>query len=400
MHKIGVIGEYPGYFTRGRGAEVWDIDDNVYIDYVMGKGVYILGYCDPSVDEAVQEQIRMGNLFPMGNILHTKLAETLVRLIPGAERVLFFKTGTCATSAAVRLARAFTGRNTVFSSGYHGWQDWSNRGAGIPDECSKYFFDFAYNLDRLEESLEEHAGDGAAVIVTPEVPYFCEDFYRELQGICRNAGMVFILDEVKSGFRVEVGGFQTKYGIEPDISIFSKAMSNGYSLSAVVGKEGVMETSRRLHTAGTYDVEVLPFAAALANIDVLEKTDVLRRIDENGRYLTEGLSRVSERFEIGIHPVYGGGSFRLWCRDPEMEREFYAHMAERGILFYAYDNSYISGAHTRGQIDRTVDAAAEVASVELKRYRGSYRPFTLDDIKRITNRKGFLKHYTGRSGRA
>ena len=399
MHKITAIGEYPGYFTRGRGAEVWDIDDNVYVDYVMGKGVYILGYSVPSVDGAVQEQIGLGNVFPMGNILHTRLAETLVRIIPGAERVLFFKTGTCATSAAVRLARAFTGRNIIFSSGYHGWQDWSNRGAGIPDRFSEYFFDFEYNLDRLEELLKEHAIDGAAIIVTPEAPYFCEDFYRELAGMSKNAGLVFILDEVKSGFRVDVGGFQKKYNIEPDISIFSKAMSNGYSLSAVVGKERVMETSRQLHTTGTYDVEVLPFAAALATIEILEKTDVLSRIDENGRYLAAQLARISEENELGIHPVYGGGRFRLWCRDPEMEREFYVHMARRGMLFYAYDNSYISGAHGREQLNRTIDMAAEVASVELRRFWGSYKPFTLDDIKQITNRKGFLRNYTGRSGR-
>ena len=252
MHKINTIGEFPGYFTHGQGAHIWDVDNNRYIDYVMGKGPYILGYCNTRVDEAVIEQIHAGNIFPMGSTLHTRLAEKLVELIPGAERVLFFKTGTCATSAAVRLARAYTSKNIIFSSGYHGWQDWSNDGLGIPEKNSEFFFDFGYSLDKLEDLLKKHVKDGAAVIITPETLYFSENYYKELEGICRRYGLVFILDEVKSGFRVDLGGFQKKYNINPDLSTFSKAMSNGYSLSAVTGKEEIMNGSSKLHTAGPY----------------------------------------------------------------------------------------------------------------------------------------------------
>ena len=397
MHKINAVGEYPAYFARGNGANIWDIDGNMYIDYVMGKGPYILGYSNPQVDDAVIEQIRRGNIFPMGSTLHTLLAQKLVELIPSAERVLFFKTGTCATSAAVRLARAYTGKNIVFSSGYHGWQDWSNDGDGIP--TAEHFFDFEYSLDKLEDLLKKYAHDGAAVIVTPEALYFSEEYYKELEGICKSYGLVFILDEVKSGFRVDIGGFQKKYNIKPDLSTFSKAMSNGYSLSAVVGKAEIMNVSAKLHTAGTYDTEVFPFSAALATIDILQKEDVLAQIEQNGQYLADKLADAFLKSEIGIHPVFAGESLRLWCRDYEMERQFYMEMAKRGVLFYAFDNSYVSGAHTREQLDETVQIASEVAETALKQYRGNYKPFTLDDIKQIKNKKGFLSNYTGQSGR-
>jgi glutamate-1-semialdehyde aminotransferase len=397
MHKINEIGEYPAYFVKGKGANIWDIDGNMYIDYVMGKGPYILGYGDPQVDGAVIEQIRNGNIFPMGSTLHTLLAEKLVEVIPSAERVLFYKTGTCATSAAVRLARAYTGKNIIFSSGYHGWQDWSNDGDGIPH--SEHFFDFEYSLEKLEDLLKKHAHDGAAVIVTPEASYFSIGYYKELESICKRYELVFILDEVKSGFRVDIGGFQKKYDLKPDLSTFSKAMSNGYSLSAVVGKAEVMNVNAKLHTAGTYDTEVFPFSAALATIDILQKKDVLNQIEQNGQYLADNLAKTFAQSEIGIHPVFAGGSLRLWCRDFEMEKQFYTEMAKRGVLFYAFDNSYVSAAHTREQLDETVGIASEVAETALKQYRGNYKPFKFDDIKQIKNKKGFLSNYTGQSGR-
>lgn len=193
MHKISDIHEYPCYYTNSNGCKLWDLDGNCYIDYVMGKGPYILGYGNHNVENAVIEQVRKGNVYPMGSILHTDVAERIVNFVPSAEKVLFYKTGSCATSAAIRLARMFTRKNMIASSGYHGWHDWCNYGEGVLKEVANNIFEFNYNLDVLEEFLEVNSNQCCGVVISPECSYFSKEYYNDLQELCFKYKVLFIL---------------------------------------------------------------------------------------------------------------------------------------------------------------------------------------------------------------
>jgi glutamate-1-semialdehyde aminotransferase len=331
MHKINMQNAFPSFFTHGKGALVWDIDGNEFIDFVMGKGPYILGYQNKQVENAVIDQVIKGNVFPSANQSHTDLAKKITSLISSAEKVLFYKTGSCATSASIRLARAFTNKKNIYSSGYHGWHSWCNPDEGTLEEEQRYVFDFSYNLNKLEMLLKQNDSN-AAVILTPECYYFSEEYYQALEKLCKKYNVLFILDEVKTGFRVDLGGFQNKYKLSPDLSIFSKAISNGYSISVLCGKTEIMNVAQRLHTAGTYDTETIPFAAALATINELEVQNVLATIDSNGKWFTDKLRDIFRESKLEVYPIWAGGSLRFWFRNKQLEADFYKITAENGVL--------------------------------------------------------------------
>lgn len=398
MHKIADVNQYPCYYSKASGCKLWDIDGNEYIDYVMGKGSYILGYGNKDVDEAVIAQISKGNVYPMGHTSHTDLAEKIIRVVPSAEKVLFYKTGSCATSAAIRLARTYTGKMVVVSSGYHGWHDWCNSGTGVPSDVSAYFFDFEYDLDKLCNYLDEKADSCCAVIISPECSYFTNEYYKELEGICRRYHVLFILDEVKTGFRVMLGGFQEKYGLSPDLAVFSKAISNGYSLSVVCGREDVMDCSMQIHTAGTFDTETIPFVAANIVVDYLEHSDCLKSIHEKTELFVSEVNHVFEKCNVDIHAIGECGSFRFWFRDPEFETGFYHVIAQNGVLFYPYDNSFICEAHTKEDILNTCAKIEKVILTYFEDKRKGFVNFVLDDIKTTMHKKYFLQNYPGAKG--
>lgn len=398
MHKIADVKQFPCYFSKGSGCRLWDIDGNEYIDYVMGKGPYILGIGNKEVDNAVIEQITKGNVFPMGHMLHTELAEKIIKVVPSAEKVSFYKTGSCATSAAIRLARTYTGKDIVLSSGYHGWHDWCNGGEGVPKEMDRFFFDFEYDLDRLRDFLENNKNSCCAVIISPECSYFTYEYYHELEEICRRYKVLFILDEVKTGFRVMLGGFQERYGLSPDLSIFSKAIANGYSLSAVCGREEVMNCSAQIHTAGTFDTEVIPFVAANVVVDHLINSDALTQIHRKTDLFVKEVNKVFEKAKVDIHAIGEFGSFRFWFRDPDFETEFYIKAAKYGILFYPYDNSFICEAHSDEDILETSLRIEKLLLSEFAEKQTGHMAFELDDIKQIKHRKNFLHNYPGAKG--
>lgn len=398
MHKIADVHKYPCYYTKSDGCTLWDLDGNSYIDYVMGKGPYILGYRNKKVENAVIEQIKKGNVYPMGNVLHTNLAEKIVNVVPTAEKVLFYKTGSCAASAAVRLARVFTGKNMVVSSGYHGWHDWCNPGRGVLKEVTEQVFEFDYNLNVLESFLGKYACLCCCVIISPECSYFTKSYYQKLESICKKYKVLFILDEVKTGFRVSVGGFQQKYHLYPDLSIFSKAIANGYSLSVVCGNAEIMECNKEIHTAGTYDTETIAFAAANVVIDYLSETDCLQRIHENTTYFVDSANTVFRTCNVDIHCIGEFGSFRFWFRDSEFETDFYNKIAQNGILFYPYDNSFICSAHTTKIIQETCRIMETVLMTDFKERQTGFLPFSLEDISSINHKKGFLRNYPGERG--
>ena len=228
-----IPGAYPIYAARGRGAHVWDVDGNEFIDWILAYGTVVLGYCDATVDEAAIREIREGFAFPLTRPIQNRLAELLVEIIPSAELVHFFKAGSDATTAAVRLARIFTGRDKVVRWGYHGWHDWCcSRAPGIPRHVREDTLTFRYNdLGSLEDVLNSHKGQIACVIMMPlEVELPVPGFLEGVKELAHRHGALFVLDEMRSGFRMALGGAQEYYGVIPDLSTFGKAMSNGYAL--------------------------------------------------------------------------------------------------------------------------------------------------------------------------
>ncbi|HEX4352604.1 MAG TPA: aminotransferase class III-fold pyridoxal phosphate-dependent enzyme, partial [Polyangiales bacterium] len=229
-----VRGVAPRFVVRGRGARVWDVDENEYLDLSMAVGPLSLGYADPVVDAAIAHQLRDGISFSLVHPLEVEVAELFREIVPGAEMVRFSKTGADVTSAAVRLARAYTGRSKVLCCGYHGWHDWyisvTDRDRGIPAAIEALSYTFEYNdLAALERVIDD---DVACVILEPvtfEAP--APGFLQGLRALCSARGVVLVFDEMWTGFRIALGGAQAHFGVQADLATFSKAVANGMPLS-------------------------------------------------------------------------------------------------------------------------------------------------------------------------
>ncbi len=287
----------PLFLSHGKGSHVWDVDGNGYVDFVNGLAPIILGYCDPDVDGAVESQMKRGVLMSLSTELEVELAELLQEVIPCAEMARFAKNGSDVTAGAIRLARAFTGREHVAVCGYHGWQDWfiacTNWSLGIPESVKSLTHSFEYNnSSTLKKLLEARPGDFAAVILEPihstdPVPGFLETV-RELT---HDHGALLIFDEVISGFRHHLGGSQSLFGVLPDLAAFGKAMANGYPIAALVGRQDIMRKLEQVFFSFTNGGETLSLAAALATIRKMQAEPVLDHIDKQGQKLIEGVRK-------------------------------------------------------------------------------------------------------------
>ena len=295
-----VHGASPLFLERGSGCHVWDVDGNRYVDYLLGLLPIVLGYRDPDVDAAVRAQLDRGISFSLATELEVQLAECLVRLIPCAEQVRFGKNGSDATSAAVRLARAHTGRERVALCGYHGWHDWyigtTSRHLGVPQVVRDLSTGFPYNdADALESMLKADPQGFAAVILEPvSVTEPAPGFLERLRALTERYGVVLIFDEIVTGFRIDLGGAQRRYGVVPDLAAFGKAMGNGMPISAVVGRAEFMKGMEDIFFSTTFGGETLSLAAALATVDKLERTDAVARFTAMGRRLRMETTRLIE----------------------------------------------------------------------------------------------------------
>lgn len=356
MNLMDEPGFFPIYFMRGTGCYVEDIDGNHYIDYICGKGSVILGHAHQAVTSMVVRTIRSGNMPPLNHPLQNALAAILKRHIGNAQRVRLFRTGSCATSAAVRLARVFTGRELILTSGYHGWHDWCQPGrSGVPKAVAAGTIDFRYSLALLEELASKHKGEVAAVFVTPEPCFYGANFYREVERIAHRLGSLFILDEVKTGFRFSMGGAQEVYGIEPHLATYSKAMANGFPISALTGSAKVMECEERTHLSGTFDIEITSIAAAVATLGELEDGSVHKELQARGMKLINGLNALFEHHGIVAACTDGNpAGFHIIFQDQDLAKAFYRQCANRNILFYPFNNVNLTLAHTQQVIHQTL----------------------------------------------
>ena len=364
-----VNGVAPKYLLKGRGAHVWDVDGNEYIDYNMAIGPLSLGYTYPRVDEAIVAQLKDGITFSMIHPLEVELAELIHRVIPNAESIRISKTGADVTSAAVRVARAYTGRNKVLCCGYHGWHDWyigvTSRNSGIPAAVKDLSATFEYNdLESVRAGLDE---DTACVILEPfvfEAPR--NNFLRELKALCEANGTLLIFDEMWTGFRIAVGGAQEYFGVAPDLACYSKAFANGMPISLLTGRRVIMEMfEEEVFFFTTFGGEALSLAAAVATINEMLDKDVPAYLASKGRVLKEGYNALARELGIDGFTRCSGYDCRTLvgfdasAGNPlELKSYVQQEMIKRGILWSGFHN--MSFSHTDEDVAYTLKAYREV----------------------------------------
>ncbi|MET7466357.1 aminotransferase class III-fold pyridoxal phosphate-dependent enzyme [Nonomuraea sp. NPDC005501] len=357
-------------FERASGARVWDTQGRCHVDLSSCSGAAPLGAgYPPVVDAAVAELRRGGGILPEATSpLREEVADRIVGIFPCAQAVEFFRTGSCATTAAVRLARVHTGARTVLTSGYHGWHDWQLQyrpSQGLPDRDPDTV-DFGYDLDLLDR-LARRRGDLAAVIVTPEVNVFPPAFVREVERITRAHGGLLVLDEVMTGFRYAWGGYHAAAGVSPDLVTLSKGLANGFALSAVAGDAAVMRAARRTHLGNTYQREVTPFAAALATLDAGAGGATIEAMRAAGERLMRGLDRLFEEASVAAWARAWPTMFDVVFADAELGRRFFASLRDSGYPMEYGQRFMPSAALTDEDVEGFLDAAARALPRALSR---------------------------------
>jgi glutamate-1-semialdehyde 2,1-aminomutase len=402
------------YIKRGKGPHLWDIDDNRYIDYRLGYGPAILGYADPRVDAAAREGMEVGGVFALATELEAVVAERIQKMVPAAELVRFSNSGTEAVMAALRLARAYSGKDAyiLVEGGYHGMFDgvlWESDvismqpgqttpelrpySDGVPRSVREHIHCVPLNdANCLEDVLRKHGDEIGALLIEP-IMGNCggivadPDYVRSVRELCDRHSVVMIVDEVKTGFRVARGGVQELMGIRADLCTFAKAMGNGYPIAALAGREDIM---RRICLGGvahggTYTAHSVPLAAAEKTLEILDETDALERIEAYGRRLQAGIGEVLNASEVPHvfvgHPSMASlffsetapSNYRDWAKsDYTLYEELAQHLHDRGILCEPDSREpwFISAAHDETCLSETVEGFAAALEVTLKNRRG------------------------------
>ncbi len=315
-HQQYAKGAAPLFVEKAEGAILTDIDNNEYIDYVSALLPIILGYCDPDIDSKIISQLNKGITFSLASELEYLLADKLVNLIPSAEMVRFGKNGSDATSAAIRIARGYTGREMIAVAGYHGWHDWyigsTTRDLGVPESVKNLTTKFSLDdLDKLKKQLKTNKY--AAVIIEP---YFDKenilDILNDIRNITYSTGTLLIFDEIISGFRINIGGAQSEYNVTPDLSTFGKSMANGMPISAIVGNKEIMNKMNDIFFSTTFGGEALSLSASIETINKLQRTDAINKMKNLGNNLIIELNKIVSNSVLKGMIVFSGPNW--WPR--------------------------------------------------------------------------------------
>jgi glutamate-1-semialdehyde aminotransferase len=369
-----VEGAYPLFLERGRGCRVWDVDGNEYVDYILGLASITLGYGYPAVSEAVARQLERGSIFSLPHPLEAEVAERLTEIIPCAEMARFFKTGSEADAAAVRVARAATGREVILYCGYLGWHEWhavtTPRSKGIPKDLDHLVVPFAYNdLGSLEAALEEHRGQVAAVMMEPvllDAP--AHGFLAAVKAAAHRQGALLIFDEIVTGFRWAIGGAQEHFGVVPDLATFGKGMANGFPLAAVVGRRELMREFEDVFVSSTFGGDTLALAAASATIAEYRRRPVIQHLWRAGRRFQDGFRAAAARTGVPVECVgYPVHPKIVVPHEREQTRRllvslFLQETARRGVIFH-FAGFNVSFSHSDAEVDASLEACEQALRV-------------------------------------
>lgn len=379
------LGVWPGYYSKAKGVEIWDLDGNKYIDMSIGGiGANVLGYADDDVDAAVCKAIENGSSSSLNCPEEVELADLLCEIHPWADKVRYARSGGESMAIAVRIARAHTGKDTVAFCGYHGWHDWylsANLGTenalgehlltgldpcGVPKGLKGTAIPFRYNhINELKDIIAKHKNNLAAIVMEPIRDNEPESgFFDEVRSLADDTKAVFIIDEISAGFRLNTGGAHLIYGIKPDIAVFSKALGNGYPIATIIGKERFMDAVQKTFISSTMWTERIGPTAALATIKKHRSLDAGKHLMAVGKQVQKGWTRLAEKNGLKIHT--GGipplSHFTFEYENALSLKAFFIQlMLEKGFL--ASTSFYSMYAHQSHHVESYLKAADEAFGI-------------------------------------
>jgi glutamate-1-semialdehyde 2,1-aminomutase len=363
-------GSHPVFSDRSQGARFWDVDGNEFIDYMCGFGAQLLGYRHPVVEEAARRQAEKGDCFTMPSERWLEFAEFVVAEIPMADWCVFAKNGSDVTSYAALVARVAAGRPGIALAhhAYHGLDHWClESNAGIPPEYKSHVYRFRYNdLEDLEDLVRRQPNEIAGVFLTPVGHWAMTDqeepvpgYFEAVRRLCDREGMLFLMDDIRCGFRFRYEGSHAYYGqAEPDLICFGKAMANGHPISMMAGKARFMDAARQVYFSGTHFFSAVPMAAAMACMREIKASGAIARIKDLGRRFQAGLRDQAKAHGLPAsvtgHPAM---PYLTFADDPtrEKNRFFCGEAAKRGIFLHPHHNWFVSAALTDAELSRTLE---------------------------------------------
>jgi len=373
MRASGLLAGYPQFFERGEGCHLWDVDGRRYVDFMCSWGPIILGHKHPAVTEAVQRQMAAGDCLNGPTERMVELAERLVRLIPHADWALFSKNGTDATTTCVTIARAASGRRKILAArgAYHGAVPWCTpHPLGVTAEDRAHLIEYVYNdVSSLEAAVDKAGDDLAGVIVSAfrhdygfdqELP--SAEFAKRARDLCDDKGAALIVDDVRAGFRLTLRGSWDLLGVQPDLSAWSKAIANGYALSAVTGNDSMRDAASRLFVTGSFWCSAVSMAAAVATLDELERIDGPRVMRDLGQRFRDGIAKQATEACVGVRQSGPPQMPTILFEDDAdfaVGERFSAEALKRGVYLHPRHNMFLSAAHTADDIDFALEVTRE-----------------------------------------
>lgn len=371
-----VPGEYPIFFDSAKGGKVTDADGNEYIDMLCAYGPIIIGHREKEIDRAVIDQIKnKGFCMSIVQEVQNTLAKKMISLIPCAEKVVFTKTGSDSTTLAGRIARAFTGKGKTIRCGYHGWHDWCvEQKGGVLPKSYEDVLEVHYNdLQGLEDAMKQHGSDVAIIILTPvghpnahEVEMPKPGYLEGVKKLAEQYGAVLCFDEIRTGFRVSLGGAQQHFGVTPHMAVFGKAMANGYEISMVAGRKDIMDVLvSKAFVSSTYFNNTLPMVAALKTVELMERDNILETIAKRGNAFCRKVRKYVRK--SGLPVTFTGEPWMPYItfdkdetgRYKKQRNAFYTQLIRRKVFLQPYHHGYVCYRHSAKDLNYAADMIAE-----------------------------------------
>jgi glutamate-1-semialdehyde aminotransferase len=400
--------KWPSYFKKAKGVEIWDLDGNKFVDMCnMSVGACTLGYADEDVNKAVINVINKGSMATLNPPEEVELAELLLKIHPWASSVRYARTGGEIMAIAVRIARAHSSKDQIAFCGYHGWHDWylssnlaDNKNLdghlleglepnGVPRGLLKTALPFQYNhIEKLETIVKEN-DIGTIIVETMRHQEPKDDFLKKIRTIADEIGAILIFDEISIGWRLVVGGYHLILGVNPDIAVFAKAMSNGYPMSAIIGKEDVMDACQTSFISSTYWTERVGPTAALATIKKMQEKNVPEHLDKIGNLIGEGWKSLAEEHNLNINILTPNALITfIWDYKNALEIKtlFTQEMLKRGYL--ASQSVYVSYSHTEDHVKNYLSKVGEVFALISKNIQENN---VIDKLEGPVSHSGFQR---------
>jgi glutamate-1-semialdehyde 2,1-aminomutase len=377
------IEAFPLYSSKAQGTYLWDLDGNKFIDYMCAYGPNVLGYNDPDVDEAAARQRAVSDCTTLPNSVMIDFADLLVDTVACADWAFFAKNGNDVTTGAIMAARAHTHRKKIvfFKGYYHGVSPWTQKidyPGVIEEDVANNIYVKWNDFDALQQVFEDNKGEIAAIIAQPymhgnfadnELP--AEGFWAKTRKLCDDNETILIVDDVRSGFRLDIAGSDHYFGFEADMICFCKALANGYNVSALCGKEFLKNTVSSLSYTGSYWMSAVPFAAGIACIQKMKRLGMPRLLIDKGEKLKTGLIETAKKYDYDLHVSGVPSLFYLRiANDPSLvtHQEWIAECVKRGVFFTNHHNHFINAALTDADIAETIEIADEAFAVVKDRH--------------------------------